>query len=172
MDVILIIHLLKFRLHQFFFFVHIFNNPISRIDSGSEGIQDFVILIAGIFLKLSVTQGSSKCLTLPNALKIRRTLMFYVPEALTPKTLRSCRNSVLTTFLSILLPFVLPFKLRRTGLPAVLVEVPLVGILHKLLEMPCNVGLHLGIFIIGRLICVIALCLQGHALALTQLSNP
>ena len=157
MDVILIIHLLKFGLHQFFFFVHIFNSPISRIDSGSEGIQDSVILIFGIFLRLSVAQGSSKCLTLSNALEIRRTLMFHVPEALTPKTLRSYGNSVLTTFLSILLPFVLPFKLRRTGLPAVLVGVPPVGILRKLLELPCNVGLHLGIFIIRRLICLTAL---------------
>ena len=98
--------------------------------------------------------------------------MFHVPEALTPKTLRSCGNSVLTTFLSILLPFVLPFKLRRTGLPAVLFEVPSVGIIYKLFELPCNVGLHLGIFIIGRLIYVTALCLQGHALALFRLSNP
>ena len=113
-DVILIIHLLKFGLHQFFFFVHIFNYLINRIDSGSEGIQDSVILIVGILLKFSVAQGSSKCLTLPNALEIRRTLMFHVPKALTPKTPRSCRNSVLTTFLSILLPVVLPFKLRRT----------------------------------------------------------
>ena len=172
MDVILIIHLFKFGLHQSFFFVHIFNNPISRIDSGSEGIQDSVILIVRIFLKLSVVLGSSKCLTLPNALEIRRTLMFYVPEALTPKTLRTCENSVLTTFLSILLPFILTFKLRRTGLPMVLVEVPPISILHKLLELPCNVGLHLGIFIIKRLICVTALCLQGHALALSRLSNP
>ena len=98
--------------------------------------------------------------------------MFHVPEALTPKTLRTYENSVLTTFLSILLPFVLPFKLRRTELPTVLVEVSLVGILHKLLELPCNVGLHLGIFINGRLICVTALCLQGHVFALSQLSNP
>ena len=172
MDVILIIHLLKFGLHQFFFFIHIFNNPISRIDSSSEGIQDSVILIVGIFLRLSVTQDSSKCLTFPNAPKICRILMFYVPDALTPKTLRPCGNRVLTTFLSILLPFVLPFKLRRIGLPAVLVEVPPVGILHKLLELPCNIGLHLGIFIIGRLICVTALCLQGHAFSLSRLSNP
>ena len=83
--------------------------------------------------------------------------MFHVPEALTPKTLRSYKNSVLTTFLSILLPFVLPFKLRRIGLPAVFFEVPSVGILHKLFELPCNVGLYLGIFIIGRLIYVTAL---------------
>ena len=85
--------------------------------------------------------------------------MFQVLEALTPKKLRSCGNSILTTFLSILLPFVLPFKLRRTGFPAILVEVPPIGILYKLLELPCNVGLHLGIFIIGRLICVTALYL-------------
>ena len=105
MDVILIIHLLKFGLPQLFFFVHIFNYPISRIDSGSEGIQDSVIFIVGIFLRLSVAQGSSKFLTLPNALEILRTLIFHMPEALTPKTLRSYGNSVLTTFLSILLPF-------------------------------------------------------------------
>ena len=129
-----------FELHQIFFFVHIFNNPISRIESGNEGIQDFVILIVGIFLRLGVALGSNKCLTLPTALEIRRTLMLHVLEALTPKTFRSCGNSVLTTLLSILLPFVVPFKLRRTGLPAVLVEVPPVGILHKFLELPYNVG--------------------------------
>ena len=94
--------------------------------------------------------------------------MFRVPEALTPKTLRSYGNSVLTTFLSILILFVLSFKLRKTGLPAVLVEVPLVGILYKLLELSCNVGLHLGIFIIKRLICLIAFGLQYHALTFTS----
>ena len=85
--------------------------------------------------------------------------MFHMPEALTSKTLRSCGNSVLTTFLSILLPFVLTFKLRRSRLPAVLIEVPPVGILHKLLELPGDAGLHLGIFIIERLICLTALSL-------------
>ena len=110
-----------------------FNNPISRIDSGSEGIQDSIILIVGIFLRPSVAQGNNKCLTLPNALEICRILMFHVTEALTPKILRSSGNSVLTTFFSILLPFVLPFKLRRIGLPEVLVEVPHVGNLYKLL---------------------------------------
>ena len=159
MDVILIIHLLKFGLHQFFFFVHIFNNPISRIDSGSEGIQDSVILIVGIFLRLSIAQGSSKCLTFPNALEICRTLLLHVTETMTPKALRSCRNNVLTAIPCIILPFVLALELRRTGLPAVLVEVLPVSIFNKLLELPCNVGLHLGIFIIGRLICVTALCL-------------
>ena len=123
------------------------------------------------FLRLSVAQGSSKCLTLSNALEIRRTLMLHVPEALTPKTLRSCGNSVLTTFLSILLPFVLPFKLRRTGLPVVLVEALSISILHEFLELPGDVGLHLGIFIIGRLICLTALGLQCHALAFTRLAN-
>ena len=109
----------------------------------------------------------------PQALpEIRRTLMFHVPEALTPKTLRSCGNSVLTTFLSILLPFILPFKLRRTGLPAILVEPFFIYILHKLLELPGDVGLHLGIFIIRRLICLTAHGLQCHALAFTHLANP
>ena len=122
MNVILIIHLLKFGFHQFLLFNHIFNNPISRIDSGSEGIQNSVILIVEIILRLGVAQGSSKRLALPNALELRRTLLFHVPKALTPKTLRSCGNRVLTTFLSILLPFVLPFILKRTGLPTVLVE--------------------------------------------------
>ena len=120
---------------------------------------------AGNLVLLNVTQGCSKCLAFPNALKICRTLILHVSKPMTPKTLRSCGNSVLTTFLCILLPFVLALKLRRTGLHAVLVEVPSIGILHKLLELPCNVGLHLGIFIIGRLICITALCLQGHALA-------
>ena len=60
-------------------------------------------------------------------------------EALTPKALRSCRNSVLTNILSILLPFVLTLELRRTGLPTVLVEALPIGILHKLLELPGDV---------------------------------
>ena len=74
--------------------------------------------------------------------------MFHVTKTLTPKTLRSCRNSVLTDFLSILLPFVLAIKLRRTGLLAVLVEGLSICVLHKILELPGDVGLHLGIFII------------------------
>ena len=127
MDIILIIHLLKLRLHQFFFFNHIFNNPISRIDSGSEGIQDFVILIVGIILRLSITLSSSKYLTLPNALEICRTLMFHAIKALTPKALRSCGNSVLTAIPCILLPFVLALALRRIGLPTVLVEALSIG---------------------------------------------
>ena len=107
MYVILIIHLFKFGFHQFLLFNHIFNNPISRINSGSEGIQDSVIFIVGIILRLGVAQGSSKCLAFPNALEICRTLMFYMTETLTPKALRSYGNNVLTTFLSILFPFVL-----------------------------------------------------------------
>ena len=78
MDVILFIHLLKLRLHQFLFFIHIFNNPFSRIDSGSEGILDSVILIVGIILRLSITQCSSKCLAFPNGLEISRALLFHV----------------------------------------------------------------------------------------------
>ena len=122
MDIILIIYLLKLGLHQFLFFNNIFNNPISRIDSGNEGIQNFIILIVGIILRLGVAQGSSKCLALPNALEICRTLLFHVTEALTPKAFRSCGNNVQTTIPCILLPFVLALELRRTGLPTVLVE--------------------------------------------------
>ena len=69
-------------------------------------------------------------------------------EGMTPKTLRSYGNSVLTTFLNILLPFVLAFKLRRTRLPAVFVEALSICVLHKLLVLPGDVGLHLGIFIV------------------------
>ena len=76
---------------------------------------------------------------------------------LTPKALGFYGNSVLTAIPSILLPFVLTFELRRTRLPTVLVETLSIGILHKLLELPGDVGLHLGIFIILRLICVTAL---------------
>ena len=145
MDIILIIHLLKLGLHQFLFFIHIFNNPISRIDSSNEGIQDSIILIVGIILRLGVAQSSRKCPTLPNALEICRTLLFHVTEALTPKALRSYRNSVLIAIPSI---FVLTLKLRRTRLPMVLVETLFIGILHELLELPGDVGLHLRIFIV------------------------
>ena len=115
MDIILIIHLLKLGFHQFLFFNHIFNNPIFWFNSGSEGIQDSVILIVGIILRLGVTLGSSKYLVLPNALEICRALLFHVTEALTLKALRSCGNSVLTAILCILLPFVLALELRKTG---------------------------------------------------------
>ena len=89
MDVILFIHLLKLGLHQFLFFIHIFNNPLSRIDSGSEGIQDSVILIVEIILRLIVAQSSSKCLALPNGLKICEALLFLVTKTLTLEALRS-----------------------------------------------------------------------------------
>ena len=156
MDVILIVHLLKLGLHQFLFFIHIFNNPISRIDNVSEGIQDSVILIVGIILKLSVTQSSSKCFALSNAFEICMTLLFHVTETLKPKAFRSYGNSVLTAIPCILLPFVLALELRRTGLPTVLVEALSIYILHKLLELPSDVGLHFRIFIIERLIRVTA----------------
>ena len=148
MNVILIIHLLKLRFHQFLFFNHIFNNPISRIDSGNEGIQDSVILIVRIILRLSVARGSNKCLAFPNALEICRTLLFHVTETLTPKALRSCGNSVLTAIPCILFPFVLDLELRRTGLYTVLVKAISFGILHKIFELPSDVGLHLRIFIV------------------------
>ena len=148
MDVILVIHLLKLGLHQFLFFIHIFNNPLSRIDSGNAGTQDFVILIIGIILRLDVTQSSSECLVLPNALEICRTLLFHVIEVLTPKALGFCGNNVLTAIPCILLPFVLTLELKRTELPTVLVEALPIGILHELLELPGDVGLHLRIFIV------------------------
>ena len=107
-----------------------------------------------------------------DTLEICRILLFHVTETLTSKALRSCRNSVLTAIPSILLPFVLTLELRRTELPSVLVEVLPIGILHELLELPGDVGLHIRIFIVQRLIRVIALSLQGHALALTRLTNP
>ena len=86
-------------------------------------------------------------------------------KILTSKAFWFGRNSVLTTIFSILLPSVLTFELRRIGLLTVLVESFCIGILHKLLELPSDVGLHLGIFIIRRLICLIAFGLQCHALA-------
>ena len=121
-----------------------------------SGIQDFVILIVRIILWLSVAQSSSECLALPNALEICRTLLFHVTKALTPKSLRSYGNSVLTTIPSILLPFVLALELRRTRLPMVLVEALPIGILHELLELLGDVVLHLRIFIFLRLIRVTA----------------
>ena len=147
MDIILIIHLLKLGL-QFIFFNNIFNNPISRIDNGNEGIQDSVILIVGIIFKLDIAQGGNKCLALPNALEICKTLLFHMTEALTLKALRSYGNTILTAIPCILLPFVLAFKLRRIGLPTILVEALPICILHELLELPSDGGLHLRIFII------------------------
>ena len=96
--------------------------------------------------------------------------MFHVTETLTPKAFRSYGNSVLTAILSILLPFVLTLELRRTRLPTVLIEAFSIGILHKLLELPSDVGLYLGIFIVGRLFCVTALELQSHAFTFTRLA--
>ena len=93
-------------------------------------------------------------------------------EALTPKALRSYGNNVLTAIPSILLLFVLALELRRTRLPTILVEALPIGILHELLELPSDVGLHLRIFIFRRLIRVTALGLQGHALDLSRLTNP
>ena len=73
-------------------------------------------------------------------------------KALTPKALWSSRNNVLTTIPSILLPFVLALRLRRTQLSTVLVEALCIDIFHELLELPSDVGFHLRMFIIRRLI--------------------
>ena len=94
--------------------------------------------------------------------------MFHVTKTLTPKTLRSCRNSVLTDFLSTLLPFVLAFKLRRTGLLTILVKSFCISILHEFLELLGDVGFHLGIVIIRRLIGLIAFGIECHALTFAQ----
>ena len=93
--------------------------------------------------------------------------MFHVTETLTPKALRPCGNSALTTIPCILLLFILALELRRIGLLTVLVKALRIGILHEFLELPGDVGLHLGIFIVGRLICVTVLGLPSHALAFT-----
>jgi len=69
-------------------------------------------------------------------------------KTLTSEALWSGGNSVLTAIYSILLPYVLTFELRRTGLLTILVKTFHIGILHELLELPNDVGLHLGIFII------------------------
>ena len=93
-------------------------------------------------------------------------------ETLTPKALWSSGNSVLIAIPSILLPFVLALKLRRTQLSTVLVEALCIVILYELLELPSDVGLHLRIFIIRRLISVTTLGLQCHALALARFLDP
>ena len=55
----------------------------SKFEKMDEGIEeDYVILIVRIILRLGVAQGSSKCLALPNALEICRTLMFHVDQSL------------------------------------------------------------------------------------------
>ena len=55
MDVILIVHFLKFGFHQVLFFIHCCYDPLSRIHYGSESTQDFlVITVIWLNLKLSV----------------------------------------------------------------------------------------------------------------------
>ena len=71
----------------------------------------------------------------------------------------------MTAILSILLSFALAFKLRETRLLTVLVKSFYIGILHELLELPSDLGFHLGIFIIRRLISLITFGLLCHALA-------
>ena len=95
-----------------------------------------------MLFRSNIAQSSNECLALPNALEIYRTLLFHMTETLTPKALRSCGNSVLTVILGILLPFVLALELKRIGLPTVLVEALPIGILHELLDLLGDVGLH------------------------------
>ena len=144
MDIILIAHLLKLDSTNSFSLTI----PSVGLTVAVKAFLDSVILIVGIILRLGITQSSSKCLTLPNALEICRTLLFHVTEALTPKAFRSCGNSVLTIIPCILLPFVLALELIRTGLPTVLVEALSICILHKFLKLLGDVGLHLIIFIV------------------------
>ena len=51
----------------------------------------------------------------------------------------------MTAILSILLPFIFTFELRRTRLLTIIVKTFHIGILHELLELPSDVGLYLGI---------------------------
>ena len=156
MDVILIIHFLKLGFHQVLFFIHFFYNLLSRIYCGCEGTPYLlVITVIWLNLRLDVTQGSSKSLAFPNWLEICWTFLFHVSKTLTFKAFWSEGNSVLTTIPSILVSSVLALELWRTGLLAVLIKSFRIGILHKILELPSNVGLHLGIFIIWRLISLI-----------------
>ena len=156
MDVVLLIHLLKLRLHQVLVFIYLFNNPFNKIYCDSEGIQYSLIIIIWIIFKLGITQGNNKGFAFPNGLEISWTFLFHVSKTLTTKTLWFGGNSVLIAIPSILLPFILALELWRTGLLSVLVKSFRIGILHKLFELPCDVGFHLRIFIIGRLINVTA----------------
>ena len=61
--------------------------------------------------------------------------LFHVTEALTPKALKSWRNSVLNAIPSILFLFILALELWRTGLPTVLLESLPISILHEFLEL-------------------------------------
>ena len=76
------------------------------------------------------------------------TFLFHVSKTLTSETLWFGGNSILIAILSILLPSVLTFELRRTGLLMILVKTFHIGILHELLKLPSDIGLHLRIFII------------------------
>ena len=73
-------------------------------------------------------------------------------KTLTFEALWSGGNSVLIVIINILLFFVLVLEMGRTGLLMVLIKSFRIGILHELLELPSDVGFHLGIFIIYRLI--------------------
>ena len=135
------------------------NSSSSTTSSTIPSVGLTVAMKAFKILSSSLSESSSGLVSLKvvvrhNTLEICRTLMFHVTEALTPKALRFCGNSVLTTIPSIILPFVLTLELRRTKLSTILVKVLSIGIFHKLLELPSDLGLHLEIFINGRLFCL------------------
>ena len=82
---------------------------------------------------------------------------------------------MLSTIPSIIFSFVLILKLRRTRLFAIFVKSFSIGILYKFFELPSDIGFHLRIFIVWRLISVTDLGLQCHALSFTRfpiLVNP
>jgi len=165
MDVILFIHLLELGFHQVLFFIHYFHNPLSRIHCGIESTQDsLIITIIWLNLRLNITQGSSKSPAFPNRLEICWTFLLHVSKTLTSEALWFKGNSILTAILSILLSFVLNFELRRIGLLMVLFKTFHIGILHILIDLPSDVGLHLGIFIIQRLTSLISFGIQCHIL--------
>ena len=80
-------------------------------------------------------------------------------------------NSELTAILNILLSYVLALEMRRTRFLTVLIKSFRIGILHELLELPSDVGFHLRIFIIRRLISLITFGLQCYALAFASFPN-
>ena len=82
---------------------------------------------------------SSKSLAFPNRLEICQTFLFHVSNTLTSEALCFGGNSILTTILSILLPSVLTFELRRTRLVTIPVKTFHIGILHEFLELPSDV---------------------------------
>ena len=72
----------------------------------------------------------------------------YIFDYLNKRSLSFRIFKVLIAIPSILLSFVLVLELRRAGLLAVFVKSFSIGILHKLFELPSDIGFHLRIFIV------------------------